>query len=460
MSDPDDFRELCDAAVEGRLTPEQRARLEERVLRDASARRYYAEVLHDHAGLSWAEGFAAERAPAAARFRRRFVWAASAAAVLVAAGLWLTLRAPATVATLARTTACTWESTSSPTEAGAQLSGGWLRLREGLATVVFDGGAEVTLEGPAALNLVSSTRCLLQSGRLVAKAAKGFAVETPNSTVEDLGTEFGVHIRDVHTTDVQVFKGLVEVVHRASGRRERIATGKNLRVGREVVTEIDAGAVELPPDAPALPEVAGSRLVQISTAAGRGRDAYVHQVPTASVNRSDVLLLVKNTAESPNFHRKAYASLDLAAARGTTVVQARLVLACAPTGMGYSSRVPDATFAVYGLIDESGEAWEEAGFQWSNAPANGPGGAEVDPKKTVKLGTFVLPQGVQTGTVGIDGPALVDFLNRDTNSLATFIIVRETMGTGQADLVHGFASRRHPSLPGPTLQLTVVPRRP
>ena len=52
----------------------------------------------------------------------------------------------------------------------------------------------------------------------------------------------------------------------------------------------------------------------------------------------------------------------------------------------------------------------------------------------------------------------MDFLNRDTNGLATFILVRETKGSGRTDLVHGFANKRHPSLPPPTLKLTVVPR--
>ena len=54
--------------------------------------------------------------------------------------------------------------------------------------------------------------------------------------------------------------------------------------------------------------------------------------------------------------------------------------------------------------------------------------------------------------------SMADFLNRDTNSLATFIVIRETMGSGRNDLVHGFANRRHPHLPPPTLKLTTVPK--
>ena len=76
------------------------------------------------------------------------------------------------------------------------------------------------------------------------------------------------------------------------------------------------------------------------------------------------------------------------------------------------------------------------------------------------LGSFEIAQGEQTGTRTVTGPALVDFLRRDTNKLVTFILVRETCGSGNGDLVHGFASKRHPTLVPPTLRLTVGNTRP
>ena len=75
------------------------------------------------------------------------------------------------------------------------------------------------------------------------------------------------------------------------------------------------------------------------------------------------------------------------------------------------------------------------------------------------LGRFEIAQGILSGTREISGPALVNFLNRDTNQLATLIVVRETMGSGREDLVHGFAGKYHPSLLPPTLKLRAVPRR-
>jgi hypothetical protein len=78
--------------------------------------------------------------------------------------------------------------------------------------------------------------------------------------------------------------------------------------------------------------------------------------------------------------------------------------------------------------------------------------------RVVRLGTFEIAQGALQGTRSISGEALVNFLNNDTNGLATFILVRETRGSGRSDLVHGFANKRHPLLPPPTLKLSVAPR--
>ena len=112
---------------------------------------------------------------------------------------------------------------------------------------------------------------------------------------------------------------------------------------------------------------------------------------------------------------------------------------------------------MYGLVDESLDGWDEATTRWDDAPANAPGGAGLDPDKVVPLGRFGVEQGVLSGIREVSGPALVDFLNRDTNGLATFILVRETRGSGRLDLVHGFAGKHHPDLPPPTLKLTAVP---
>src|SRR5207247_2083759 len=136
----------------------------------------------------------------------------------------------------------------------------------------------------------------------------------------------------------QVFRGLVDVRHRASGRTEHLATGRNRRFGTRAVADFDPLA-ELPETEaePAAAESPGARVVQISTALGKGKDAFI-QPKYPSEHHSDILLLVKYSASpTQNYERKAYLGMDLASIAGMKVVEARLSLTFAPTGMGYAS---------------------------------------------------------------------------------------------------------------------------
>jgi ferric-dicitrate binding protein FerR (iron transport regulator) len=479
------LQSLCESAIEGRLTVEEAARLERLVVDDRDARRYYVEYLNQHACLCWSvaepaflaapslAGAAVTERRATARdvlwgSRRRWTlsWAgAMAAAAVLMLGVWLGVRSrgrqvPTLVASLSGTIGCKWGSGSLPTETGARLPAGRLRLVEGLARISFADGAEVALEAPADLELVSPSRCILRSGRLVAKVptqAIGFTVDTPTAAIKDLGTQFGVNVREGLSADVHVFDGLVDVRHRGSGRIEHIKTGESFRFGPGDVAALDALTE---PPATEWPnrwvESGAARLIQISTAMGRGKDACV-QPPARRKDVPKAVLLVKSTP-NPAYNRKAYIGLDLTPVSGLQIIEAQLSLVLAPTGLGFASEVPDATFSVYGLTDESLDDWIERTILWENAPANRPGGAELDPAKVVLIGRFEVAQGVLSGTREISGPALVDFLNRDTNGLATLILVRETLGSGREDLVHGFAGRYHPNLLPPTLKLTAAPR--
>jgi ferric-dicitrate binding protein FerR (iron transport regulator) len=485
IPDRDELQALCEAVLEGTLAEEQRRRLEEIVLSSPDARRFYVEYLHQHASLSWSGADPASgaespvsanrlrelpgpglrelpggpHAPRSPRRKRVLVGTALAATLLLGLGAWRLLL-PSTFATLAEAKSCKWDGGTLPTEVGARLRSGRLRLAEGLVKIVFDSGAEVTIEGPADLELTSSKRCVLHAGRLVAKVpppAIGFTVDTPAAELKDLGTEFGVRVKDGETSDVQVFDGLVDARHRGSGRTERMETGRSLRFGPDQVQAFDPN--DEPPHGldPGPPRAARARVLTLSTATGRGKDTYV-QPQFPSRNMSNTLLLVKHTVpDRSDYDRKAYFAIDLAALKGRKVTDARLILTFAPTGMGFASEVPDATFTVYGLTDERLDEWDEQKVRWRDAPANW-AGASLDPEKVLKLGTFTLAQGQQSGTRGVEGKALADFLNADTNGLATFIVVRETKGSGRNDLVHGFASRDHPTLSPPTLRLTAVSR--
>ena len=359
------------------------------------------------------------------------------------------------IATLAGASGCKWDSGTLPTEEGARLGAGRLRLAEGIARITFDNGVTITVEAPADLELVSAQRCVLHAGRLVAKVpppAIGFTVDTPTAVLHDLGTEFGVNVRGEQGSDVQVFEGIVDVQHRGSGKTERMKTGANRRFEASKVDDFDPHG-EKTASVAGTPAPEGTRVVHLTTAMGNGKDAYVQRL-FPSEHFSDILLLIKN-ATNEDYARKVYLGFDLAPVKGAKILDAQLSVTFAPTGMGFASEVGDCTFAVYGLTDEALDGWNERGVRWKDAPANVPGGARLDARKVTRLGSFSLPRGVQQGVRSVAGPELVEFLRKDTNGLATIIVVRETLGSGRYDLVHGFAGKNHPTLPPPTLKLSL-----
>lgn len=371
------------------------------------------------------------------------------------------------VATLESAKDCRWENSALPTVPGARLPAGRVRLAEGIAVFTFDDGAKVTLEAPAELELTNAGECRLNRGKLIALVpppAVGFTVGTPMGRVIDLGTEFGLAVKPSGVTDVQVFEGAVNLIHAYTGQKQRLSGGQAKRLDTAGSRDFDplvAEAGELvPPSTPTGPgvtvvEQASNRLVNLSTSEGRGRDAYV-QSSAKETTGPETLLLVKNSLGLTH-RRKAYMAFDLEALGKTQIQDARLELTIMPSNLGFASSVPDATFVLYGLRDESRDGWDESKLDWANAPANLRGGAEIDKASTVRLGAFQINQGVRSGTRSIGGPALVDFLKQDTNGVVTFILVRETLESGGAGLVHGFASRHHPSAEPPTLKLVVRP---
>jgi hypothetical protein len=485
MNSPSDSRaellELCDQLLDGALSAEQRARLEQLVLGDAALRRLYVEYLHLHAGLRQSRPADAplaevlklepEESSRVVRFEfRRWqqaVMAVAAAMVLLIGGVWFGQRHSgeaqnvAAIATLAETKGARWESGRLPTEAGAALGPGRLRLADGLATIVFKSGAKLTLEAPAELELISTNRCFLHSGALVAHVpppAVGFVVETANARLVDHGTDFGVTADANGQAQVQVFQGEVELQHHRSGENLRLTTRKSTGISPDAFTKRAGEETEATRSFARRVEPRNANVVTISSAAGRGQAAYVASLGTVT-HHSDTLLLLKNS-NTPGYRRKAYLRFDLATLAGRRATDASLTLVFEPTGFGFASFVGDAHFAVYGVTEDALDAWTEDKLDWETAPAASEDAGAADTTRAVKLGAFTLPEGTLSGACSIGGKALADFLNSDRNHLATLIVVRETSETGRgASVVHGFAGNNHPTLAPPTLRVTLAEKR-
>ena len=130
-----------------------------------------------------------------------------------------------TVATITDSIDTQWAQSKHSTDIGSELwnNEGIRWLHKGLVKIEFDYGAEVIIEGPSAFELKDEEKMILHSGRLYAVVpggAAGFTVQTPYSTVIDLGTEFGVKVDFDGSTGVHVFKGKASLIPGQTGRKE------------------------------------------------------------------------------------------------------------------------------------------------------------------------------------------------------------------------------------------------
>ena len=479
--------EQWDRLCAGTANVEEVAALHRQLAQDESARRFLAEAALLEAelrfdGRSLTQGGTEDVAVKPDRPRRAWwrvdgwglKWshaAAAAVAVLVSWSLWGGGEPPAqTVATLVKAQSCKWGNSALPTLEGSGLTPGTLELVEGMATLRFDSGAEVVLEAPVSLEVVSAMEAHVKRGTVVADVppqAKGFTIRTPETTVVDYGTRFGVSAGEDGKCLVHVIEGLVEVNRKGESVTRELRGGERVDYGGMVQAQLDpdqAGSAEdrasdepgrwLP--SPAMADL-GDGWQAITTAFGRGRDSWIQSSPGVRVTGRESYLRVKHTTHDPKLERWMYLAFDLSRSAGR-VAEAELVLHLETSDLGFAALVPDATFHVYGLTDESGDSWSELELNWQNAPARGTAPeqhARPDTGKTVPLGSFSIPQGRQSGAVTLRGEALAAFLRQDTNGVATLIVCRETDETARNGLVHAFASRENTRKAPPMLRLRV-----
>ena len=270
--------------LNGTATAGQRERLNDLLRSDEGARRTYRRYVNLHAALrsyGGAIGAAEEIEPAARAVRpaaggaprrpaadkRGPRWIALLAALATAVVLsgvavqrtdlfgirgpsGVAADAPVAVVTKAAKARC--EGAGETLEVGSQVGPGPLRLTEGFAEITFDSGTRVVLEAPVTLRLVDARTLGLELGRIVAHVplqARGFSVETPRANVVDLGTEFGVGVRDSGDTEVQVFQGVVVTTWKGPGGEDvdrRLEAGQAISIDHR--TELVPKGVDFCPE--------------------------------------------------------------------------------------------------------------------------------------------------------------------------------------------------------------------
>lgn len=252
-----DFDDAVAAVCHDTVSEEQAKALNLVLRSDANARDEYLLRLELHARLgsepdlfTVAEDYVANHAPPGnvlpQHSRKRMpIWGifAAAASFAIFAAVWwgeqskrpaektettdpaeLTSNA---VAMLNQVVDAEWMTDSESPSSGAPLEPGWLRLKSGLAQVVFYSGTRVVIQGPTELELISQNEASCHSGQMITEVppqAQGFQVHTPQAGVTDLGTSFGLTVKG-QRTEVHVFSGMVELRPSSDGIQQELSEG-------------------------------------------------------------------------------------------------------------------------------------------------------------------------------------------------------------------------------------------
>jgi hypothetical protein len=122
---------------------------------------------------------------------------------------------PKFVARLSLTHSVKWmDAASSPMVGQVLAEGQVFDVAGGWAEITFKNGARLILEGPAVLEVQSADNVRLRAGKVVAdvpESAKVFTVETPFSRIAHAGATFGVRVEPSQITEIEVFKGTINV---------------------------------------------------------------------------------------------------------------------------------------------------------------------------------------------------------------------------------------------------------
>ncbi len=130
---------------------------------------------------------------------------------------------------------CKWGDPNTETLNGANvLFGRKYVLASGLMEITYDTGAKVILQGPVTYS-VEANGGYLEIGKLTGKLGSNldirnqkpnilaFSVRTPNTTITDLGTEFGVEVDAEGVTETGVFSGLIQVTSEGIAGRHQLS---------------------------------------------------------------------------------------------------------------------------------------------------------------------------------------------------------------------------------------------
>ncbi len=343
-------------------------------------------------------------------------------------------------------------------------AGSFFEFARGLVELRINEGVTLVAQGPARFHLVSKDEVRLDFGKVTAtvdKGFEGFQLITKEAVFTDLGTSFAVNADSNGNATLNVHSGEVEVQPTTDNAEKRrffegnavkVTSKNSLKPYIDIETEIFR-----PLDSLAFPHES----IVCS------EDTYVIGGKHSQVIRSNKEdFWVKLDLVDSHYCRRGLLGFDLSHLPLDRLAGARLVMTVVPND--YASEIEpsnvstdtDWKFRVYGVWDDNTPKWNSKKVNWETAPGakhfdshgrpKGPWGAS-------SLGSFVIQgKGIKGNQVFVESSDLLDYLTYDNDGWITLSINRVSglsSDPSEDRVVHGFASREHPTLPAPTLEL-------
>lgn len=142
----------------------------------------------------------------------------------------------------------TWSNDSELHNTGDSLGSETFHLASGTAEIQFYSGALMTIEGPAEISLKSAWEADCREGAVrlqVPPAARGFKLNSPDTKIVDLGTEFGLVVKDGESK-VEVFEGEIVLSH-LDAQERHLFKGDALTLTRSgPPAPLESGQISIP----------------------------------------------------------------------------------------------------------------------------------------------------------------------------------------------------------------------
>ncbi len=255
-----ELKHLIDISLDQELSADQLKRLDGLIVHDPEARRYYLEQIalvnllqrrqsldgSFHVVPTASESLNVSRRSVLG-FSRWLAYSVASIAILGVAALltasWIQSRrigeAPILTLesrnvsegeTIATVVASDNQSIQAGFSRGDRLKAGQFQIGSGAISLVLRNGVTLDMEGPLDFDMKSPNLLELKNGTVRARVPETesqFVIKAPDLEVQDLGTEFGLSVRDHRATELHVFDGAVELRGR-NGEHEIIREGTAL----------------------------------------------------------------------------------------------------------------------------------------------------------------------------------------------------------------------------------------